>query len=62
LPSISVDGGRLRGDSAQMERMYFFHDHTGGSTMLYVGHAHTTALRKDRRNMAQGRPLRCITW
>jgi hypothetical protein len=44
-----------------MERMYFFHDHTGGSTMLYVGHAHTTALRKDRRNMAQGRPLRCIT-
>ena len=46
-----------------MERMYCFHDptETDDSTMLDVVHAHTTALRKDRRNMAQGRPLRCIT-
>jgi hypothetical protein len=63
LPSISVDGGRLRGDSAHMERMYCFHDptETDDSTMLDVVHAHTTALWKDRRKMAQGRPLRCIT-
>ena len=42
-----------------MERMYCFHDptKTDDSTMLDVVHAHTTALWKDRRNMAQGRLL-----
>ena len=41
-----TDGGRLRGDRAQMERMYCFHDptETDDSTMLDVVHAHTTAL------------------
>jgi len=58
-----TDGGRLCGDRAQMERMYCFHDptETDDSTMLDVVHAHTTALWKDRRKMAQGRPLCCIT-
>ena len=45
-----TDGGRLRGDSAQMDRMYCFHDpaETDDSTMLDVVHAHTTSLWKDR--------------
>ncbi len=58
-----TDGGRLHGHSAQMEHMYCFYDptETDDSTMLDVVHAQSTALWKDRRNMAQGRPLRCIT-
>ena len=58
-----TNGGRLRGDSAQMERMYCFHDpaETDDSTMLDVVHARTTDLWKDSRNMAQGCPMRCIT-
>ena len=45
-----TDGGRLRGDSAQMDRMYCFHDpaETDDSTMLDVVHTHTTSLWKDR--------------
>jgi hypothetical protein len=51
-----TDGGRLRGDRAQMERMYCFHDptKTDDSTMLDVVHAHTTALWKDRRTWPRG--------
>jgi hypothetical protein len=58
-----TDGGRLEGDKAQMERMYCYHDptKTDDSTMLDVVHAHTTTLWKDRRKLAEGRPLRCFT-
>ena len=59
-----TDGGRLRGSSAQLERMYCFHDPatTDDTLMLDVVHAHTTALWKDRRSLAgRGRPLRSIT-
>ena len=59
-----TDGGRLPGSSAQLERMYCFHDPatTDDTLMLDVVHAHTTALWKDRRSLTgRGRPLSSIT-
>eukprot|EP00802_Teleaulax_amphioxeia_P003339 Tamp_03342.p1 GENE.Tamp_03342~~Tamp_03342.p1 ORF type:complete len:1150 (-),score=276.67 Tamp_03342:25-3474(-) len=50
--------------SAQLERMYCFHDPatTDDTLMLDVVHAHTTALWKDRRSLTgRGRPLSSIT-
>ena len=58
-----TDGGRLPGSSAQLERMYCFHDPatTEDKRMLDVVHAHTTELWQDRKMLAVGRPLSSIT-
>lgn len=58
-----TDGGRLRGDSVQLERMYCFHDPAkpDDTKMLHVVHAHTIELWKDRKTLAAGRPLTSFT-